>query len=310
MILNINNPSWVNQIQNIPTIYDIVKIRLKKIMSEKPEVTVCIIAHNEERNVLRCLNSLSQTVSTVPFDIIVVNNNSTDRTQEVLDKVEVTSFFQPVQGCGVAREFAQQNAKGTYVLLADADCLYPKDWIEIMYRNLIKKGVAAVYGRHSFLGDQKVSRWKYALYDIGKDLIHEIRNLKRPYLNAYGMSFGYVKALGLKEGFITRNIAGEDGRLCFDLMKYGKIKLIRNNKSRVWTEARNFEKDGGLFGAVKKRILREMVRLDQYLKNPIPHDTKTSNNSDLTIEEYKQRLKEKFRRILIGGGVLIIYALL
>lgn len=298
MIFNFKNPSWVNNFENTEAICDIVRERLKRVVSEKPEVTVCVIAHNEEDNILMCLDSLSRSISKVPFEIVVVNNNSTDRTQEILDKLEVPSYFQKIQGCGIAREFAQKQANGEYVLQADADCLYPERWVEIMYQNLRKKGVAAVYGRHSFLGDHQVARWKYALYDFGKDFVHEIRNIKRPYLNAYGMSFGYIKALGLQEGFNTRNIAGEDGRLCYDLMKYGRIKLVRSNKSRVWTKARNLEKDGGLLAAIVKRIFREAFRLSKYFKTPLPHDTKTSKNVDLTTEEYKQKIKEKLKTLI------------
>lgn len=298
MIYNFQNPSWIKELHNTDHAIESIKERLKRITSKNPVITVCIIAHNEERNIVRCLDTLSRSKTTVPFDIIVVNNNSTDGTQKVLDRLEVPSFFQPLQGCGAAREMGQQKAAGKYVLQADADCLYPPHWIDLMYKSLNKRGVVAVYGRHSFLGNDQVPRWKYMFFEWGKNIMHEIRHLKRPYLNTYGMSFGYIKELGLKEGYVSRNIRGEDGRLCFDLMKYGKIKLVRNRKSKVWTEARSFTPDGNLFKAVKERILYELVQISTYFKAPAPHDTKTSENIDLTYEQSLRMIKNKFKNLI------------
>lgn len=300
-MLNLKNPKWINQtllayqsLDQVPDhIFDSIKKRLKFVISDKPEITVCIAAWNEELNILKCLDSLSWSVSKVPFDIVVVNNNSTDRTQLVLDRLGVQSYMQPIQGCGAARELGQQKAKGTYILLGDADCLYPQTWINHMYKNLRKKRVVAAYSKHAFIGDDVVPRWQYGLYELGKRAILETRNIKRPYLNAYGMSLGYIKELGLKEGFVNRNIRGEDGRLCFDLMKYGKIKFVRSRKTVVWTKERNFAADGGFSGAVQKRILLELVRFREYFKKPPAHDTKTSENLDLSSDEYKKMLKSK-----------------
>ncbi len=295
MIPAINNPGWLSRENISPNQHENLKRRLKEVVSENPLVTVCVVAYNEEKNIANCLYSLSMSVAKVPFEIIVVNNNSTDTTQAILDQLEVTSYFQPVQGCGAARETGQQNARGKYVLMADADCMYPPGWIQIMYESLTMPGVVAVYGRHSFLGDKNVPRWKYAFYEVGKDLVVEFRNFKRPYLNAYGMSFGYLKELGLKEGYVSRNIRGEDGRLCYDLMKYGQVRLVRSGRARVWTAERNFATDGGLSAAVTKRILRELTRLGDYFKPPAPHDTKISENSELKQEEYKEIIKDKLR---------------
>src|SRR5689334_18911537 len=134
-----NNPEWIDnellgytKLDEIPdSKIEEIRLRLKNVISENPLVTVIIAAWNEELNLVQCLNSLSKNVASVPFDIIVVNNNSTDRTQEVLDKLGVQSYFQPMQGVGPSRQLGQQHAKGKYILSADADCLYPSQWIEL-----------------------------------------------------------------------------------------------------------------------------------------------------------------------------------
>src|SRR5690606_28868491 len=99
--------------------------------------------------------------------------------------------------CGPARQMGQENAIGEYVLLADADCIYPECWIDAMMDKLTLPGIVCVYGRYSFIADKGFPRWKLFLYEVLKDLIAELRHFKRPYLNALGMSMGYIKALGL-----------------------------------------------------------------------------------------------------------------
>jgi hypothetical protein len=102
-------------------------------------------------------------------------------------------------------------------------------------------------------------------------VIAEVRQIKRPYLNTYGLSMGYVKKYGLEAGFVNNNFRGNDGRLAYDLMAYGKIKQVRSNKSRVWTGPRTLQKDGSLSNALKKRIMREVKRFSIYFHTHVKY---------------------------------------
>src|SRR5690606_21393920 len=221
-----NVPKWVYShkhpyscFEEIPTkVFDNINKKLDAIQSESPLVSIIIAAWNEEVNILNCISSLSDVETCIPFEIIVVNNNSSDNTQKTIDKLNVKSLFQAVQGCGPARQLGQENARGKYILLADADCIYPSCWIDAMASKLSRDKVVCVYGRYSFIEDTDYPRWKLFLLEKLKDLIAEVRHFKRPYLNAYGISMDYIKELGLKVGYVNYKIWGDDGRLCFDLM--------------------------------------------------------------------------------------------
>lgn len=280
------SPEWVRQfnhsflsIDDIPSdVFSSINERLDKIQSSAPVVSIVIGAWNEEKNILNCIDSLSRTKTDIPLEIIVVNNKSTDGTQAILDKLHVRSLFQPIQGNGPARQMGQENAFGEYILLADADCIYPVCWVESMFNQLIQPDVVCVYGRYSFIEEKGYPRWKLFLYERIKDIIAEIRHFKRPYLNAFGISMGYVKEFGIQEGFINRNIRGNDGRLCFDLMKYGMIKQMKSSDVRVWTGPRTLERDGGLTKAFLYRLKNESMRLFSFLRVHPPHNTKVSEN--------------------------------
>jgi glycosyltransferase involved in cell wall biosynthesis len=296
------NPGWINKdllryhsLNEVPTErFDEIRSRLQNVMSPEPLVTVIIAAWNEELNIIKCLDSLSRNTSDVPFDVIVVNNNSTDRTQEVLDRLGVISYLQPAQGVGPSRELGQRHAKGKYILSADADCVYPRHWVRIMTKTLMKPGVVFVYGRFSYLSDKDHPRWKLSVYELVRDIVSEFRHFNRPHLNTYGISLGYIKELGLKEGHLNKNMRGFDGRLCFDMMKYGKVAAVRSSAARAWTGTRALDRDGSFGQAVAKRVLRELARLDDYFSKPKAHNTKESVNADYSVKKSVEKIKKKY----------------
>jgi glycosyltransferase involved in cell wall biosynthesis len=280
-----------HKLEDVPDeFFDTINRNLDAVQNkDNPQFTILIAAWNEEVNILRCLYSLSKNKTKYAFDIMVVNNNSTDRTQETLDRLHVKSLFELKQGCGPARQHGQENALGKYILLADADCIYPPDWIELMATELLKEGTVCVYGRYSFIAPPGKSRFQYKLFEIAKDFIAEIRHVRRPHLNAYGISMGYVKEYGLKAGYIDRNIRGDDGRLCFDMMPYGKVRQVRSSKARVWTGARTLERDGSFFNALVIRVVKEILQLPRYFVKQAPHDTKTSENDEPELLKYLRK---------------------
>lgn len=280
------NPEWINlsrfhykYFEEIPKcVFNLINEKLDRIQSERPLVSIVITAWNEEINILNCISSLSNLNTKIPFEIIVVNNNSTDNTQRTLDSLHIRSFFQRIQGCGPARQLGQEQAKGKYILLGDADCIYPHCWLDTMLKNLQKQDVVCVYGRYSFIGEFDYPRWKLFILEKLKDVIAELRHIKRPYLNAFGISMGYIKEFGLEVGYINNNIRGNDGRLCFDLMSYGKIKQVKSNAARPWTSPRTLQNEGSFTKALYARIKIEVGRVFTMFKSHPPHNTKISKN--------------------------------
>lgn len=279
-------PNWVSshihryeRVEDVPdALFNIINKKLDAKLSKTPEVSIIIAAWNEEINILNCLSSLSEVQTDIPFEIIVVNNNSSDNTEKTLEKLHVRSLFEKVPGCGPARQLGQEQAKGKYILLADADCIYPSCWVETMLKKLKNKNVVCVYGRYSFINETGYPRWKLFLLERMKDVIAEIRHFKRPYLNAYGISMGYIKDLGLKVRYVDYKIWGDDGRLCFDLMEYGKVRQVRNNRARVWTSPRTLQRDGSFSRALFLRIRIELDRFRSFFTPHPPHNTKVSKN--------------------------------
>src|SRR4051812_5697998 len=97
-----------------------IRARIKSLNTGTPEVSVIIPAYNEEETILRTLSSLSRTATKKSVEIIVVNNNSKDRTQELAQLAGATCFFEGQQGVKHARNKGLAGASGKYVINADA----------------------------------------------------------------------------------------------------------------------------------------------------------------------------------------------
>lgn len=275
-----NNPKWIQKYQSSQHNIKAINDRLLQHQHKKKNIDISIVipAYNEAPNILKTIASIADSHTNYAFEIIVVNNNSTDNTQSIIDQLHVKSYLQPIQGCGPARQLGMENAEGKIILLADADCIYPAEWVEIMGGIIESKKYVCAYGKFSFILSKKNLAWYFLLHKILRNIIVEIRNVKRPFLNAYGLSMAFPKDLGMKIGFDMRNIRGEDGRMCYDLMKFGKVCYVKNKKAVAWTGDRVLLRDGSLIRALVNRIKEQFIHLPEYATLMPNHDTKKSSN--------------------------------
>ena len=79
-------------------------------------ISVCIICFNEEKNIARCLNSISWA-----DEIIVVDSLSRDSTVDVVRNYTEKIFERPWPGYAEQRNFALTQSSGDWVFFVDAD---------------------------------------------------------------------------------------------------------------------------------------------------------------------------------------------
>jgi len=97
-------------------------------------ISLVIPAYNEERHIRSCLDSVAaQTVK--PYEVIVVNNNSTDSTTEIASSYDfVTLIHESKQGIIFARNAGFAAAHGDIIARIDGDSILPKNWMEYVGR--------------------------------------------------------------------------------------------------------------------------------------------------------------------------------
>jgi glycosyltransferase involved in cell wall biosynthesis len=82
-----------------------------------PNLSVVIITHNEEKNILRCLES----VKPIANEIVVVDSLSTDNTASICSEFGCKVYQREFDGYGTQKQFAVDMVTNDWVLSLDAD---------------------------------------------------------------------------------------------------------------------------------------------------------------------------------------------
>ena len=218
--------------QNI--IGDIQKA-LAALQSAEPLVSVVVIAYNEEKRLAACLWSLSELKTKYPIEIIGVNNNSKDHTEEVYKSLGVPYYNETRQSPGYARQCGLDHSKGKYHFFIDADTFYPSCYVDLMMKKLMKPNVSCVGTFWSYYPDEKHSAFGLFVFELIRDTFLWIQHFKRPELNIRGMTFAFRADYAKQVKIRTDIRRGEDGSLALELKRFGKIAFLYNRKARPVT---------------------------------------------------------------------------
>ena len=247
-----------------------LKQKLARFSPENPLVSVVIPAWNEEEGILHTLISLADTNTRYATELLIIDNNSSDGTVNLIKYLGLKVFLETKQGVGHARTCGLHKAKGKFILTCDSDTLYPTGWITAMVEGMINnEQVYCVHGSYSFLPSHNTPRWQYAFYEIMSSIVIKKKEKTQPYLNTLGFNCGFIRQKGIDingydietqrtfrgtAGVVEQN-ATEDGMMALRLQQLGgKIEAIDGSEARVWTSDRRIQLDGGLKNALTMRV--------------------------------------------------------
>lgn len=122
------------------------------------DLTIAICTYNGEKRIPAVLNGLKnqQVSTTITWEVIVVDNNSRDRTAEVVkafqaewpDHVSLRYCFESKQGLGFARQRAVEMATGVWVGFLDDDNVPAANWVNAVHEFGTAHPKAGVYGSY------------------------------------------------------------------------------------------------------------------------------------------------------------------
>jgi len=116
----------------------------------EPKVSVVIPVYNGEKTLRGCLSSvLNQTYRN--YEVIVVDNNSMDKTKEIIygfknNDERIKYAFAERRSTAVARNEGVRVAQGDIFAFTDADCVCPSRWIEEITRPIRFEGEDVTVG--------------------------------------------------------------------------------------------------------------------------------------------------------------------
>jgi len=106
----------------------------KLTMKQKPILSIIIPAYNEEKYIRDTLDSIFAQAVSVPYEVIVVDNNSQDKTVEIASQYKVRVIFQSAPGAAATRNAGAKIAQADILYFLDSDCRVPPNQLEKIYQ--------------------------------------------------------------------------------------------------------------------------------------------------------------------------------
>jgi len=105
------------------------------------QLSIIIAAYNVEKLIEKCVLSSFEEKTIDQVEILVVDDGSTDQTQQILDHLQTTIpnlkiIHQKNSGLGASRNIGLRSAKGTYVWMIDGDDFLEPDIIKVILENI------------------------------------------------------------------------------------------------------------------------------------------------------------------------------
>lgn len=102
------------------------------------DYSIIVPAYNEEAMLENTINHLKVAMQTIDLngEIVVTDNNSTDRTAEIAKNAGANVVFEPINQISRARNTGTKIAKGRYYIFVDADTIVPPELLQTAINNL------------------------------------------------------------------------------------------------------------------------------------------------------------------------------
>lgn len=206
-----------------------------------PIVSIIVPAYNEEKNIEDTLKSLVNQ-SYPYFEIIVVDNNSKDKTVPIAKKYVKKVYTEKKQGYHHAVRRGVGQSKGTIITMCDADSIYPPHWLaNIVHEFEENPEVLAVYGSVKF---HDYNFFLNFISQVGFTFFIRLSKILG-FDNTAGFNFAMKKEAYLKVG-------GYDPKIYDNILtdielgrRLQKIGMLRQNPNiTVYTSSRRFKEDG------------------------------------------------------------------
>ena len=224
------------------------------------DISIVVPAFNEEKNLPQLLKTIKNQDFKGDFEIIVVDNNSTDKTAQIAKKLGARVVKEKIQGIGPAKNRGCLEAKGEILAICDADNLLPPNWLSTIWENFSQsKRIVAVSGSVFIFGVPKIASYLFWFF-----YLVFLKIFKR----LEGCNMAFRKEAFLKAGGFTKGIKfGENIDIGEKLKRIGKIVI--DPKLFVYFSPRRYQKHGwikGMFPYLKYEISFFFTRKTKVLK--------------------------------------------
>lgn len=196
-------------------------------------VSIIVPAYNSASTIKECIEAIKSQNTQEKFEVIVVDDGSTDNTAEIAKKCGAKVFSQSNSGPARARNLGAQKAKGEILVFTDSDCVPEKNWLTEMLAPFSEAKVSAVQGAYRTRQKGLVARFVQAEIEERYQRMKR-RASKLDWIGSYSAAYrknDFSAAGGFDESF--PKASGEDPELSYKLQEKGH-KLVFNPKAIVY----------------------------------------------------------------------------
>ena len=122
-------------------------------------ISVIIPMYNGESTIEKCLKALKQQSFNGKFEVIVVDDGSTDNGANLAEKLGVKVIRQKNKGPASARNNGAKIATGDIIVFTDSDCVPSESWLAEMAEPLKDKGITGVQGAYKTKQKKLIARF-------------------------------------------------------------------------------------------------------------------------------------------------------
>ncbi len=208
------------------------------------KLSVIVPAYNEAEYLGKSLEAL--LAQDYPdFEVIVVDNASTDKTAEIARSYAVTVLSEKRKGTQWARECGRRAARGEIIVNMDADCIPEKTWLSRGAQFLKDSNAVAVTGPYDYYDASALFRSVSLLTQV---YLYSAMNRVVQFFHLGGVVIGgnlFIRAFALEAigGYNTAiTFYGDDPDTGKRLAKVGYVAYEKSLRMR--TSARRLHKQG------------------------------------------------------------------
>ncbi|MGC9399907.1 MAG: glycosyltransferase [Anaerolineae bacterium] len=210
-----------------------------------PLYSVVIPVYNGAETLPACLKALQrQTVPPETYEVIVVDDGSTDGSADVARKFDVRLISQSNAGPAAARNRGAEEARGEILLFTDADCIPCSDWIEQMTMPFTHAEVTGAKGTYRTRQRGWIPRFVQLEYEDRYDRMRNQPSID--FVDTYSAAYRrdiFLRAGGFDPAFPTASV--EDQELSFRLAEQGyhlvfvpEAHVFHTHNNTLWAYVR------------------------------------------------------------------------
>ncbi len=150
-------------------------------MDEKIDLSIIVPAYNVEEYIDDCIKSIKNQVTKYSIEIIIVNDGSTDSTDDIIKRIDderIIYIIQENKGLSAARNAGLNHATGRYVLFVDSDDILETSSIDMLMNEAANNNADIVVGGYyTFSNDNDKQYFVGERKEIENDPARAVQNM-------------------------------------------------------------------------------------------------------------------------------------